>query len=342
MSFGAKSNPVFASPAIAFTIAAVKASVIICTRNPRPDFLAQVFAALKRQTLPASAWELLVVDNASSTPLPPRLDLSWHPSPRIVREETLGLTHARLRGIAETTGDVLVFVDDDNVLDAHYVEQALAIAEKDPRIGSWGGNMHAQFEQPPPEWTRRYWPMLAVREVTQDHIGTSPIGAGLCVRRSVASRYQQLAKECPLRLALDRAGNSLVSGGDVDLARSAHAVDLEMGVFTALQLTHLIPTQRLTEDYLLRLTEAAEFTNHLLAWLDSPGKTPPPVTWQKRVRAVYDSIRKFGRKRRFHQARRRGINAFYQILPLLKNESSHLDAVQWVRDWNSRTPRGAP
>jgi hypothetical protein len=113
-------------------------------------------------------------------------------------------------------------------------------------------------------------------------------------------------------------------------------------VFTALQLTHLIPAGRLTEDYLLRLTEAAEFTNHLLAWLDSPGKTPPPVTWRKRVRTVYDSIRKFGRKRRFHQARRRGINAFYQILPLLKNESNHLDVVQWVRDWNSRTPRGAP
>jgi glycosyltransferase involved in cell wall biosynthesis len=133
----------------------VKASVIVCTHNPRPDFLDQVIEALKAQTLPMPLWELLVVDNASTIPLAPVLKLAWHPHQRVVREEKLGLTHARLRGITESTGDVLVFVDDDNVLRADYLEQALAIAEKHPRIGSWGGTIYPQFEQPPPEWTRR-------------------------------------------------------------------------------------------------------------------------------------------------------------------------------------------
>jgi glycosyltransferase involved in cell wall biosynthesis len=314
----------------------VKVSVIICTHNPRPDFLNQVVDALRSQTLPASLWELLVVDNASTALLAPVLNLAWHPHQRVVREEKLGLIHARLRGIAETSGDVLVFVDDDNVLRADYLEQALAIAEKHPRTGSWGGSIHPQFEQPPPEWTRRYWEMLAIREIRQDHIGISPIGAGLCIRRPVALHYCQQVIDCPLRLALDRVGSSLVSAGDMDLARCAKALDLEMGVFAALQLKHLIPAHRLTEEYLLRLIEAMEFSNLLFAWVNSPDKTPPNTTLQKRVRIFYDSIRKFGRKRRCHQAKRRGIRAFHQILPLLQTQADHLDTVQLIRNWNAR------
>jgi glycosyltransferase involved in cell wall biosynthesis len=313
----------------------VKASVIICTHNPRPDFLDQVIEALKAQTLPMPLWELLVVDNASTIPLAPVLNLAWHPHQRVVREEKLGLTHARLRGITESTGDVLVFVDDDNVLRADYLEQALAIAEKHPRIGSWGGTIHPQFEQPPPEWTRRYWEMLAIREFTQDHIGISPIGAGLCIRRPVARHYCQQVNDCPLRLALDRVGGNLISAGDNDLARCAKALDLEMGVFAPLQLKHLIPAHRLTEEYLLRLIEAMEFSNLFFEWLNSPNKTPPNITLRKQVRIFYDSIRKFGRKRRFHQARRRGIWAFHQVLPLLQMQANHPDAIQLIRKWNT-------
>jgi glycosyltransferase involved in cell wall biosynthesis len=308
----------------------VKVSVIVCTHNPRPDLLTQAIEALKVQTLPTSLWELLVVDNASATPLAPMLNLIWHPYQRMVREGKLGLTHARLRGIAETSGDVLVFVDDDNVLKADYLEQALAIAEKHPRIGSWGGDIHPQFEQPPPEWTRRYWGMLAIKEVTQDQIGVFPYGAGLCLRRPVALRYCQQVIDCPLRLALDRAGNSLVSAGDKDLARCAKALDLETGVFAALQLTHLIPAHRLTEEYLLRLMEAMEFSDLFFEWLNSPDKIPANLTLRKRVKIFYDSIRKFGRKRRFHLAKRRGNRAFCRILPLLQVRANHPDAIQHI------------
>jgi len=320
----------------------VKVSVIVCTHNPQPDSLNQVIEALKAQTLPTPSWELLVVDNASSTPLAPVLNLAWHPHQRVVREEKLGVTHARLRGIAETSGDVLVFVDDDNVLRADYLEQALAVAEKHPRIGSWGGAIHPQFEQPPPEWTRRYWEMLAIKEVRQDHIGTSPIGAGLCIRRPVALHYYQQVIDYPLRLALGRAGSSLVSAEDMDLARCAKALDLEMGVFAALQLKHLIPASRLNEEYLLRLIEAMEFSNLFFAWLNSPNKTLPNITLKKRVRIFYDSIRKFGRKRRFYQAKRRGNRAFHQILPLLQTQANHLDTVQLIRNWNARISLQSP
>ena len=40
-------------------------SVIICTHNPRVDYLYSVLNALQQQTLSHDQWELILVDNAS-------------------------------------------------------------------------------------------------------------------------------------------------------------------------------------------------------------------------------------------------------------------------------------
>ena len=46
-----------------------------------------------------------------------------HPRGRVVREDRLGLTHARTRGIEESSGEVILFVDDDNILREDYLEK---------------------------------------------------------------------------------------------------------------------------------------------------------------------------------------------------------------------------
>src|SRR5206468_717972 len=129
----------------------------ICTHNPRADYFDRVLVALRAQSLHLDRWELLVVDNHSDQLLVDYIDVRWHPEARIVREETLGLTPARLRGIREARGDLLVFVDDDNVLDADYLETALRIAEQKAFLGAWSGQCCPEFEADPPEWSRRYF-----------------------------------------------------------------------------------------------------------------------------------------------------------------------------------------
>jgi hypothetical protein len=54
-------------------------SVVLCTWNPRGDIVARVLAALAEQTLPADAWELIVVDNASNPPVDARLPAASGP-----------------------------------------------------------------------------------------------------------------------------------------------------------------------------------------------------------------------------------------------------------------------
>src|SRR5712691_7176605 len=123
-------------------------SVITCTHNPRWDYFQRCLDALRNQRLPYNQWELVVVDDRSDEPLADRIDLCWHPAAHIVREETLGLTAARLRGIRETTGELLVFVDDDNLLDPDFLENAARTAEEKSFLGSWSGQCRPEFEEP--------------------------------------------------------------------------------------------------------------------------------------------------------------------------------------------------
>jgi hypothetical protein len=260
-------------------------SVIICTHNPRSEYFHRCVEGLRAQRLCSDQWELLVVDNRSDEPVSGRIDFSWHPAARVFCEDTLGLTPARLRGIREAQGDLLIFVDDDNVLDSDFLEVAARVAQERPFLGSWSGQCRPEFEKPPPEWTRRYWGNLVIREFDHDVWSnlprlpeSMPCGAGLCVRRNVALRYLELHVNGRRSFQFDRSGKSLLSGGDNDLASCACDIGLGVGLIAALKLTHLIAPERLTEDYLARLAEGIYFSSTLLnAEYGGPTKRITPV-----------------------------------------------------------------
>lgn len=288
-------------------------SVITCSHNPRADYLTLVNDALKNQTLDKQCWEYLLIDNASAEPLARRIDLSWHPNARHIREEKLGLTPARLRGIQEAIAEMLVFVDDDNVLDAEYLEQVLRLAALWPTLGAFGGQVRPRFEKEPPEWTRQYWKRLAIREFDQDKWSnipcledTTPNGAGLCVRQRVAAEYVAYHANSKRKFVLDRAGTGLLSAGDLDLAATACDIGLGNGLFTSLKLTHLVPRERVEENYLLRLTEAQSFSGVVLKSFRSDGARPIRLGWKTIAADQVRTLFMDPQQRRFFRAVRSG------------------------------------
>ena len=236
-------------------------SVIICTHNPRMDYLERVLGALQGQRFPLARWELLLIDNKSDQALSDRVDLSWHPQARVVREEELGLTRARLRGIKESRGGLVVFVDDDNVLDADYLEVVTEIASKHPNLGAWSGQVLPEFEIDPPQEIVPFLGVLCIREITKDIWGNSanpgflPFGAGMCVRRRVLQKYERELLGNSARILLGRRGNSLVSSEDLDMGLCCINMGFGTGLFKKLQITHLIPKRRLSREYILKLIE---------------------------------------------------------------------------------------
>lgn len=285
-------------------------SVVICTHNPRTDYFARTLGALQRQSLSREEWELVVVDNASSSHLSDSLDLSWHPRAAIHREEQLGLTPARLRAIRVSGGDPIVFVDDDNVLDPDFLAEVRRLADEYPFLGAFGGQSRPEFESAPEAWTRRYWGNLVIRECRRDswsnlHLvdESMPLGAGLCVRRNVAERYAGLHDTGQREVLLDRAGQQLLSGGDTDLVCCAFDLGIGAGTFTALRLVHLIPPARLNEEYLVRLSEGISYSAVVLRSF-RPGAYPEREA-RGLVGRMADTVRaiRMGRRgRRFQKA----------------------------------------
>ena len=246
-------------------------SVIICTHNPRPDYLRRVLDALKTQTLPLEEWELLLIDNASEEKLSDASGLSWHPSAWQIREDELGLTPARLRGIRESHGELLVFIDDDNVVNCEYLRTAWTIAKTFRQLGTFGaGQIVGEFAVEPAPSLKPYIEMVGLKNHFQDTWsnsltdGLDPIGAGLCVRRSVARAYFEKTHRSPLRKSLDRCGRQNLCHGDTDIVWLGCSMGYGKGVFRDLKLIHLIPANRIELNYLLELFEAHAFSTLLL------------------------------------------------------------------------------
>jgi glycosyltransferase involved in cell wall biosynthesis len=249
-------------------------SVTICTHNPRREHLTRVLDSLNRQTLSKDKWELLLVDNASGETLSDTYDLSWHPRARHVREGTLGLASARLRAVAESCGDLLVFVDDDNVLASDFLEEATVVHDQYPSLGAFGaGRLEPEFEHEPPPEIRDLLPLLALRMAPSARWSNNPRdsdsipwGAGLCVSRSVATAYRQLLERLDLIPVLGRKGRRLFAGDDDVFAWVAVAAGSGFGIFPQLRVTHLIAADRLKPSYLVQLIHDHRFSHSILQY----------------------------------------------------------------------------
>ncbi|MBE9031017.1 glycosyltransferase family 2 protein [filamentous cyanobacterium LEGE 11480] len=246
-------------------------SVIICTYNPRADYFKQVLNELACQSLPLAAWELLVIDNASKLAVESAWSLDWHPQGRIIREETAGLTAARLRGHQEAQGEILVFVDDDNLLNHEYLADVQRIFQQHPQLGAIGGRSKPRFETAPEPWMAEFYKVLALRDFgpeaqiseryatgeTIEYPDFAPAGIGLGIRRDVFGAYVEHMQHDAARLALGRTGKKLTSGEDNDIVLTVMSQGWQIGYFPSLEVIHLISADRLERDYLARLNEAA-------------------------------------------------------------------------------------
>ena len=246
-------------------------AVVVCTHEPRLDYLQRTLAGLRAQSLSPTEWELVIVDNASATPLAPGIDLTWHPHAKCVSEPALGLTHARIRGIVESTAMLLVFVDDDNVLASDYLRAAIEIGRSHSFLGAWGGRINGVYEIPPPDFCRDNAHMLAIRNVPQDLWGNTtedfravPCGAGMCIRRIVAELWMADVNARPATLKLGRIGKHLGACEDGHLALVSGHLGLGTGVFRRLSLDHLIPRERMTIEYFTRLAAGHAYSYNLL------------------------------------------------------------------------------
>lgn len=249
----------------------------------------RVLSSLDAQTLSKDRWEFMGVDNASIPELAGRVELGWHPGGRVVREETVGLTHARLKGIAEARGDILVFVDDDSLLDADYLAQALKIFREHPFLGAVGGYGRAEYETTPPVWLTKslrqyhldipppgFGHSLMYARVQRRWGPWFPVGAGMAIRREIAMRYAESIRGDPVALGFGRSGSVLSGGEELDMAICTMDQGYAIGRSGELRFTHVVPGARLELNYMLRLLYMSQYSTERLM-VHRGWKTPLPL-----------------------------------------------------------------
>jgi len=116
--------------------------------------------------------------------------------------------------------------------------------------------------------------MLALRKVASDHwsrnladISCIPWGAGLCVKRNVATDYIKLLDELGVFAAVGRQGQNLFCGEDDLFSWSAVVGGYDFGVFPSLRVQHLISRHRLSQNYILRLVRDHSFSHTILKYV---------------------------------------------------------------------------
>lgn len=227
-----------------------RVTVAICTYN-RAAFLRQTLTGMTKQDWPAERLELLVIDNRSSDSTADVVrEFSQAPHvPRHVLETKQGLDHARNRGIAEATGEIIVLADDDILMEPDWIRQLAApfIADTAGRIGCVGGEVVPVFPDGLPHWIREWHAPLAFRaNAGPVPPSQSPMGANIAFRRSVFDRVGVFST------GLDRKGVSLFGGGDGEMVRRIREAGYDIWFAPAAKVLHQMPASRTTFRYAAR------------------------------------------------------------------------------------------
>ena len=264
-------------------------SVIICTHNPRVDYLRRTLNSLSEQNYQNTLWDLLIVDSGCNTPLDEGFLQAQHPRLRIkvMREALAGLTRARVCGIQHTKGDLILFVDDDNVLSSNYISILAQYGLSHQDIGVFGpGKVLPEFEQQPNSSILPLLPSLVLRDISTSirsnifNDSATPYGAGMAVRRSVAEKFSEFINKNTTYLQLGRTGTGLMGGEDLLFSYICVQLGLLKGLFTDMNLVHLIPAFRVQTKYLLRLAYANGSSEALLETVTGHQIGCPNLGWR--------------------------------------------------------------
>jgi glycosyltransferase involved in cell wall biosynthesis len=231
-------------------------SVIICTYN-RDKYLYDALQHVSANDFPTDAYEIVLINNNSTdnTEMECERFKTDFPSVRFryFVETKQGLSHARNRGIRESNGDVLVFLDDDSFVKPDYLKNLQRQLEKHPEASAFGGKITPIFESgKTPKWLCR-WNYSWVSAIDKGDVvvpfeGSSyPIGANMGFRKSCLDQVGDFNTE------LGRSKKNLIGGEEKDIFNRAKSTNLTILYFPDIQVEHVIPPQRTTKEYIAKM-----------------------------------------------------------------------------------------
>jgi glycosyltransferase involved in cell wall biosynthesis len=236
-------------------------SVIICCYNSSDKIGKTLQHLASQEGTEGIAWEILLVDNASTDNTAEVARKIWTDSLvplRIVLEPLPGLSKAREAGINHANYGFLSFIDDDNWVCSCWISKVFEIMTQKPEVAICGGMGVPVFETAPPLWFLKYQQAYAVgtQGDIEGYIKSERgylYGAGSTLRKSA---WEDLKAHGFRYLLSGRKGKALSSGEDYELCMALSLSGYKLWYCPELTFKHFMPAGRLTWPYLINLFRA--------------------------------------------------------------------------------------
>jgi glycosyltransferase involved in cell wall biosynthesis len=230
----------------------MKLSVIVSTYN-REKYLPNALESLANQTFEPKKFEIILINNNSSDSTESICNSFAEKYPnlnfRYIIEYNQGLSYARNRGIDESKGDILVFIDDDAFAFNNYLHEIDRFFVENKQIIAGGGRIYPKWEYKQPIWMSKYLlPLVSVidlgDEVKLFKNRNFPIGANMAFRRKAFEKYGKF------NVNLGRIGSGMQGGEEKDIFYRLQKAGEQIAYIPNAKVHHLVPQKRLSFDFI--------------------------------------------------------------------------------------------
>ena len=277
-------------------------SIIICFYNAGIKLIPTLQHLKKLDISGITGCELILVnnnsnDNSCAIIQEEMNDFTLFPW-KLVDEPRPGLSNARLKGIAESQFEYMLFCDDDNWLSPDYIQKAIPILKAHTNIAVLGGYGDAVSDVPLPDWFEQHKNFYAVGPQFPTNgkvfgVRNMVYGAGMIVNRSA---WNYLISKGFTFFALGRTGKNLSSGEDSEMCLAFQIAGYDIWYNNSLQFKHYIEPTRLTEDHFKKLRKGMSSSGYVIQfyrrYLFGYRPTITPNFWIKELMYVCKDLLK--------------------------------------------------
>jgi glycosyltransferase involved in cell wall biosynthesis len=243
----------------------VNISIIVCCFNSG-GVIKQTLRHLANQRLNGLLCELILVDNNCIDNTLEVVQSTWASlntsiQLNVISEHKPGQSHARKAGVAQSKGEVIVFCDDDNRLNADYVDTVFQLLKENKNIGLVAGTIIPSSTKALPEWFPENQLMFACGNLSEESCFVSNLwGAGLSGRGELLRSIYNSKLVHVMNGVGDKLGNRL-AGDDNELCFWVKRIGFKLYYSRQLVLYHFMHASRLNLVYLNNLRESTILGN---------------------------------------------------------------------------------
>ena len=246
--------------------------------------LPKLLDKLRQQTISNQiSWEIIVVDN-NSTDNTDRVVQEYQENWLVdvpltyILEPEQGAAFARLRAVNEAKGELIGFLDDDNLPNPDWIAQAYTFAKKHPQAGAFSGKIHGEFEVEPPENFQHIQAFLAIRDHGSIPHQFEPENLRLPPAAPLVVRKKAWCDNVPSRPQLTgKLPGVMIQGDDYEHLLYIHKAGWEIWYHPDLHTYHQIPRWRLEREYLLSISRGCGLATCQLRMINATPRQKPVI-----------------------------------------------------------------